>query len=82
MEVDVKLLAARTAREATRLFIRDHGYSWNERKGSSTVISTLPMTEIHDYCRDAAYDVLERRGLDPDEYLLDLTDLALNELDA
>lgn len=80
--MNIERFADRTAVRASRLFAADHGYGWAEkqRRGGPAIIDGLPITEIHDYCRDAAHDVLTEQGLDPDEYLLDLTDLALNAL--
>ena len=75
IRIDTARLAVRIARRASEAFTVDNGFSWSE-KG---VLDSLPLETVHDYCRDACWEVCEEVGLDFDEWGLELTDEALNE---
>lgn len=74
-EATIARFGLKAARLASRRFAEEHGYSWSEKSRlGGSIIEHLPATEVYDTVRDAAYDLLTEADLDPDEWLLDVTD--------
>mgnify|MGYP000867161820 CR=1 FL=1 len=67
-DYDIKGIARVTARQAIATAKDEHA--------ADTRLSDLPMVDISDYCRDAAWDVLADEELDFDEWGMTITEVA------